>query len=90
IRDFYQQNKLIKGEIVLRGRRVDLTTITCPVVILTAAMDHIAPCSQTRALLDLISSTDKQENNYKVGHVSLVFGGTARKQVYPETSAWLK
>lgn len=90
IRDFYQQNKLIKGEIVLRGRRVDLSTICCPVLILTAATDHIAPCSQTRALLELVSSTDKQENHYNVGHVSLVFGGTARKRVYPETTAWLR
>lgn len=90
IRDFYQQNKLIKGEIVLRDRRVDLAAITCPVLILTASTDHIAPCAQTRPLLDLISSTDKQEKNYNVGHVSLVFGSTARKSVYPETAAWLK
>lgn len=90
IRDFYQQNKLIKGEIVLRGRRVDLGTISCPVLILTATSDHIAPCNQTRALLDHISSTDKQENNYDVGHVSLVYGGTARKRIYPETAAWLQ
>ncbi|CAM3843865.1 class III poly(R)-hydroxyalkanoic acid synthase subunit PhaC [Alicyclobacillus pomorum] len=89
IRDFYQQNKLIKGEIVLRGRRVDLSRIECPVLIVTAEHDHIAPCDQTRALFDYISSTDKQENNYPVGHVSLVFGGTAKKRVYPDTSAWL-
>lgn len=90
IRDYYQQNKLIKGEIVLRDRRIDLTAIACPLLILTATTDHIAPCGQTRALLDLVSSTDKQENNYNVGHVSLVFGSTARKHVYPETTAWLK
>ncbi|MFC4769079.1 class III poly(R)-hydroxyalkanoic acid synthase subunit PhaC [Effusibacillus consociatus] len=89
IRDFYQQNKLIKGEIVLRGRQVDLAAITCPVLILTAEQDHIAPCSQTRALFEYISSTDKTEFNYPVGHVSLVFGGTARKKVYPETAGWL-
>jgi polyhydroxyalkanoate synthase len=89
IRDFYQQNKLIKGEIVLRGRKVDLSKITCPVLILTAEHDHIAPCSQTRALFEYISSTDKTEYNYPVGHVSLVFGGTARKQVYPQTAAWM-
>ncbi|MGZ4135395.1 MAG: class III poly(R)-hydroxyalkanoic acid synthase subunit PhaC [Tumebacillaceae bacterium] len=88
IRDFYQQNKLIKGEIVLRGRRVDLARIECPVLIVTAEQDHIAPCNQTRALLELVGSTDKQEHNYPVGHVSLVFGGTAKKQVYPQTAEW--
>lgn len=89
IRDFYQHNKLIKGEIVLRDKRVDLAQITCPVLILTAEHDHIAPCPQTRALFEYISSEDKTEHNYPVGHVSLVFGGTARKRVYPETAAWL-
>jgi polyhydroxyalkanoate synthase subunit PhaC len=89
IRDFYQQNKLIQGEIALRGRRVDLAKIECPVLVLTAEQDHIAPCNQTRALFDYISSTDKTEHNYPVGHVSLVFGGTAKKRVYPETAEWL-
>ncbi|GAX90757.1 class III poly(R)-hydroxyalkanoic acid synthase subunit PhaC [Effusibacillus lacus] len=89
IRDFYQQNKLIKGEIVLRDRRVDLANIKCPVLLLTAAQDHIAPCEQTRALFDYISSQDKTEYNYPVGHVSLVFSGMARNKVYPETAAWL-
>lgn len=32
IREFYQQNRLVKGEIRLRGRRVNLAEITCPVL----------------------------------------------------------
>ena len=30
IRDFYQQNKLPKGEIELRGQRINLSNIECP------------------------------------------------------------
>src|SRR3712207_7405350 len=30
VRDFYQENKLVKGEIRLRGRRVDLSNIRMP------------------------------------------------------------
>ena len=32
IKDFYQQNKLAKGELQLRGRRVDLSNIGCRVL----------------------------------------------------------
>ena len=32
IREFYQQKTPVKGEITLRGRRVDLSNITCPVL----------------------------------------------------------
>src|SRR5438876_11102828 len=36
IKEFYQQNKLIRSEIQLRGRRVDLHNITCPVMIIAS------------------------------------------------------
>ncbi len=89
IHNFYQHNKLINGEIMLRDQAVDLAKIECPVLILTAEHDHIVPVDQTRALFDYISSEDKEEHNYPVGHVSLVFGGVARKRVYQETADWL-
>ncbi len=89
IRNFYQDNQLIKGELVLRSHPVDLARIKCPVLLVTAESDHIVPCKQTRALFEHIRSSDTMENNYPVGHVSLVFGGTARNQVYPQTAAWM-
>jgi len=32
VRDFYQRDKLVKGQVDLRGRRVDLSNIRCPVL----------------------------------------------------------
>ena len=37
LKDFYQDNKLIKGEFELAGQRVDLKNITMPVLNLYAA-----------------------------------------------------
>ena len=41
------------------------------------------------ALLDHISSTDKQYVCLPTGHMSIVYGGTAVKQTYPTIGDWL-
>ena len=43
VKDFYQQNQLIKGELTMAGRRVDLREIRCPVLAVGAKEDNIAP-----------------------------------------------
>ena len=47
-KDLYQDNKLIKNELVLGGRKVDLRAITMPVLNIYATGDTIIPvsCSQ--------------------------------------------
>jgi len=60
IREFYQQNKLVKGQIFLRGRRVDLSRITCPVLNIAGKRDHICTLPQAEATMRLIGSKDKE------------------------------
>jgi polyhydroxyalkanoate synthase len=43
LRDFYRDNKLAKGELVLGGERLDLSTIEVPLFIQSSKEDHIAP-----------------------------------------------
>ena len=43
LREFYQNNKLAKGEMVLGGERLDLKKVKLPVYHLAAREDHIAP-----------------------------------------------
>lgn len=45
IKDFYQQNRLVRGEFELRGRRVDLSNLACPVLNVAGAKDFICPPS---------------------------------------------
>lgn len=89
IHDFYQQNKLVKGEIVLRGRRVDLSRITCPVLNIAGKKDHICTVPQAEALMSYISSTDKEFFTLNAGHVGLLTGGEARKALWPRMRSWL-
>ncbi|MDR6999156.1 class III poly(R)-hydroxyalkanoic acid synthase subunit PhaC [Neobacillus niacini] len=90
IRDFYQKNKLIKGELVIRGRQVKLEAITSNVLNLSGEVDIIAPPHQVEALMDSISSKDKQYIKLPVGHTSIAFGSKASKITYPTIADWLE
>ena len=43
MREFYLENKLAKGELVIDGERMDLSEITVPIYELATREDHIAP-----------------------------------------------
>jgi polyhydroxyalkanoate synthase len=43
LRDFYRDNKLAKGELVLGGERLDLSKVKTPLFIQSSKEDHIAP-----------------------------------------------
>jgi polyhydroxyalkanoate synthase len=90
IEDFYQQNKLVTGELMLRGRRVDLSNIECPVLNLAGEKDHLVFCGQAEATMDLISSEDKDFVVLDAGHVGLVMGRSAKKGLWPQVSNWLE
>jgi len=89
IREFYQQNKLVKGQIFLRGRRVDLSRITCPVLNIAGKRDHICTLPQAEATMRLIGSKDKEFYVLDAGHVGLVTGSDARKNLWPHLRNWL-
>ncbi len=89
IGEFYQKNKLIKGDLVVRGQKVDLKNIKANVLNLAGQNDQIAQPHMVEALMDAISSEDKQFLNLPVGHTSITFGSQANKITYPTISNWL-
>ncbi|WNF35045.1 class III poly(R)-hydroxyalkanoic acid synthase subunit PhaC [Bacillaceae bacterium IKA-2] len=89
IRDFYQQNKLINDELVIRGRKVDLSTIKANVLNIAGKRDHIAMPQQVEAIMEKISSKDKEYVCIPTGHVSITFGPKAIKITYPTVGNWL-
>jgi polyhydroxyalkanoate synthase subunit PhaC len=90
IREFYQQNKLVKGEIRLRGRAVNLANITCPVLNIAGKKDHICTLPQAEATMRLIGSQDKEFYVVDAGHVGLLTGSDARKNLWPKMRSWLE
>jgi len=90
IRDFYQQNKLVKGEIQLRGQWVDLSKITCPILNIAGKKDHICTLPQAEATMHLIGSQDKEFFVLDAGHIGLLTGVDARKGLWPKIRSWLE
>jgi polyhydroxyalkanoate synthase subunit PhaC len=89
IHEFYQQNKLVKGEIQLRGRRVDLSNIRVPLLNIAGTRDHICALPQAEATMNLVSSQDKEFFALEAGHVGLMTGRGAKKGLWPKVVDWL-
>lgn len=87
--DCYQKNQLIKGELVIGNKTVNLKNITCPVYAVVAEKDHLVPLSSSTPLVDYIGSTDKELVVYPVGHIGMYVSSKAQKAVAPGICTWL-
>jgi len=90
LKDFYQANKLIKGEFELGGQRVDLKNITMPVLNLYAEQDHLVPPASTIALEQYIGTDDYTVLSFPVGHIGMYVSGKVQKDLPPTIARWLK
>jgi polyhydroxyalkanoate synthase len=89
IKDLYQQNKLVKGEFELGGRRVDMKNIRMPVLCIYAELDTLVPSDSCKAMLKYVGSKDKQELAYPVGHIGMFVSGKTQKTLAPNIAEWI-
>ncbi len=90
MKDFYQGNKLIKGEVVIGDRTVNLANITMPVLNLYADKDHLVPPSSTLALGKYVGSQDYTVQAFPVGHIGMYVSGKVQRDLPPVIANWLK
>jgi polyhydroxyalkanoate synthase len=90
MKDLYQKNKLVKGELVVGGKKVNLKNITCPLLNIYATEDHLVPPSSTIPLNDLVGSTDKELYGFKGGHIGVFVGSKSQKELAPAVFNWLE
>jgi polyhydroxyalkanoate synthase len=76
VSELFKQNKLVKGELIIRGKKVDLSQIRANLLCVSAKKDHIVLEEQARPIIDLVSSKDKTYEVIDSGHVSLVLTKT--------------
>lgn len=86
----YQENRLVRGEVVLRGERVDLADVDASLLVVTADADHIAPRHSTMPFLDLVTCPDVTHLDRAGGHIGLMAGSKARRELWPDIAAWLE
>ncbi len=89
VKHLYQRNELVKGELRLGGRQVDLGRISCPLLLLTASNDHLVAPASTEGIRPHVSSRDVTSMPIAAGHVGLVISGKAQKTYWPAATGWL-
>ena len=89
LKDLYQDNKLVRGEFELGGRKVDLRNITMPVLNVFARDDHIIPPATSQALRICVGSRDYDELPLPGGHVGVFVGGKSQGLLGSGIASWL-
>jgi polyhydroxyalkanoate synthase len=89
IKDFFQQNKLLRGEVQIGDYTVNLRKIGMPVLNVFAEQDHLVPPDASRALKKAISSKDYTELSFPGGHIGIYVSGKAQKTIPPAIGEWL-
>ena len=88
VHNLYQRNELVRGELHLGPRRVDLRRITCPVLLLTAKNDHLVAPESTEGIRPHVGSQEVTSMAVGAGHVGLVVGARAHAGFWPEVTRW--
>jgi polyhydroxyalkanoate synthase len=91
LKDFYQQNKLIKGEVMIGDRRVDLQNLTMPILNLYAEKDHLVDPKSSLALGDYLpENSDYTVQSFPVGHIGMYVSGKVQRDLPPAIATWLQ
>jgi poly(3-hydroxybutyrate) depolymerase len=83
VEHLFQRNSLIKGELEIGGRIVDLGAITAPLFLFAGETDHITPPDQVFALADYADSTESARQISSGGHLGLFMGRESLREHWP-------
>jgi polyhydroxyalkanoate synthase len=91
INDFYKNNKLLKGELIIDNKVVDMKNYKNKFLNILSTIDHIVPLHAASIAEELVGSVDKKSLYYNnVGHVGLMVGNFAKNNIWKEIVKWLK
>jgi polyhydroxyalkanoate synthase len=89
VNELYKENRLIKGQLQIGGRKVDLKRIDMPLLNIYAEQDHLVPPSSSKPLGELVSSTDTTTMSFPVGHIGMYVSSKSQKELAPTIAGWL-
>ena len=88
-KDFFQENKLMKGEVEIGDYTVDLANVTMPILNVFAEQDHLVPPDASKAMKKCVGSRDYNELSFPGGHIGIYVSGKAQKMIPPAIGEWL-
>jgi polyhydroxyalkanoate synthase len=89
IKDLYQGNKLVKGELVVGDYTVNLKNITCPVLMACGDADHLVPLAASEKFVEYVGSDDATYMHFKTGHIGMFTSSRSQKEIIPNITEWL-
>jgi len=90
IKNFYSQNKLIKGEWYLGSKRIDLANLTIPILNIMASEDEIVPVSATRGLKNYVGTKEYTELIFPSGHIGIYISDKVGNSMSRAIATWLE
>jgi class III poly(R)-hydroxyalkanoic acid synthase PhaC subunit len=90
VKYYYQQNLFIRNQMRIDGAEIDLSKISAPFLNVVASRDDLVAPTSSKALNDVVGSNDKTLIEHNSGHVGLIIGGRAHKEVWPTVGEWLR
>lgn len=73
--DLGKENKLVKGSLIINGKKADLSNIKANLLTVASSFDRLVPKEQILPVMDLVSSSDKQFHLLQGGHANLTTDG---------------
>jgi len=89
VKDLYQENLLVQGQLRLGERRVDLGELTMPLLNIYGQYDHLVPPEACEVLTEKVGSQDTENICLDTGHVGIYVSSRFQKETVPMIAAWL-
>jgi poly(3-hydroxybutyrate) depolymerase len=89
IEHLFKENKLVKGDLEIMGRKVDLSAIHQPIYLIAGTRDDITPPEQLFAIRQHVSSASVTETLVEAGHIGVFMRSKVIKEIWSELFATL-
>jgi polyhydroxyalkanoate synthase len=89
IGQLYQQDALVKGNVIFKDGPVVLEQISVPCLAVAASEDHIVPSSSAVDPAKRFGSVVNRQVVMEGGHIGVVVGSLARRKLWPLLLEWL-
>lgn len=88
----FMKNNLVKGQMTLFNKRIDLKNIDCPLFMIGGSKDDITTPDQVFNAAKYVSTLPQQMERYLVdsGHIGLFMGRNSLKTAWPEVIEKMK
>ena len=92
LREFYQYNRLAKGEMVMDGEALDLSEVKIPIFMQAGETDHIAPANSVYKTASLYASGGNKNVTYMLagsGHIAGVVNHPDKRKYHHSVNSAL-